>query len=317
MLTASGLRSVGTMDTSTQTQLTQSHTRVPWSAVVVYTILACGLAWLVMLPLWLGDGLTDPNAMLLIGAMMFTPSIAALIVTFTMVRPAKKARYLGLVPFRPVWRNIVLFLGWPLVFLVLAFGAFFIGVLFGWTTPDWSASSLQTALGDDTTVAAYMAVSFAWLPLTILMSTVSAFGEELGWRGFLTSALAPLGFWKSAGIIGVIWGLWHAPIILLGYNFNRTDVTGLLWMCGFTLCVGVLLQWSRYWTGNVWPAAVGHGALNSVTSLTFLWLPAGFDSAFSTVLGAPGWIAMGIVIVVLALLKQPRRKLELTSPARS
>ncbi|MCW4457863.1 CPBP family intramembrane glutamic endopeptidase [Microbacterium sp. MPKO10] len=302
------------MDTSTQTQQASSAghaARVPWAAVVVYTVLACGLAWLVMLPLWLGNGLSSPMAMPLIGAMMLTPSVAALIVTFTMVRPAKKARYLGFVPFRPVWRNIVLFLGWPIIFLILAFGAFFIAVLLGWTTPDWSSSSLQGALGGDMTVASYMAASFAWLPLTVLMSSVSAFGEELGWRGFLTSALAPLGFWKSAGIIGVIWGLWHAPIILLGYNFNRTDLTGLLWMCGFTLCVGVLLQWARYWTGNIWPAAVGHGALNSVTSLTFLWLPANFDAAFSTILGAPGWIAMGIVIVALVLLKQPRRQLEL------
>ena len=46
-----------------------------------------------------------------------------------------------------------------------------------------------------------------------------AFGEELGWRGLLQQELAPLGFARASALIGAIWGLWHAPLILLGHNF--------------------------------------------------------------------------------------------------
>lgn len=34
--------------------------RVPWGAVALFYALACGLAWLIQLPIWLGDGLASP-----------------------------------------------------------------------------------------------------------------------------------------------------------------------------------------------------------------------------------------------------------------
>lgn len=274
-------------------------TRVPWAAVGVFAVLACGLAWLVQLPLWLGDGLASPWFLPLTFVMMTTPTIAALVVTFTMVRPRRVARYLGLTPFRPVGRKIALFLLWPLLWLALGFGAFFLAVAVGWAQPDWSLEGVASTLPDGVPLTAVVVATFLALPISVALSSVAAFGEELGWRGFLTTALAPLGFWPSAVVSGLLWGVWHAPIILLGYNFFRTDITGVLWMCGFTLVVGVLLQWSRYWTRNVWPVVVGHGALNAAVPSTLLWLSDDADPAIATMLGAPGWIVMGVAIVVL------------------
>ncbi|MFT4221314.1 MAG: CPBP family intramembrane metalloprotease [Microbacterium sp.] len=212
--------------------------RVPWAAVVVYALLACGMAWLVTLPLWLGDGLASPLFLPLAAAMMFTPTVAALCVTFAMVRPARKARYLGLVPFRPVGRKIALFLLWPVFWLAVGLGAFLVAVWLGWTTADWSLSGIERMLPPGLTASMYVLISFAALPLNVVIASATAFGEELGWRGFLTTALAPLGFWRSALVSGVLWGVWHAPIILLGYNYLRTDGSGIAWMCGFTLLVG-------------------------------------------------------------------------------
>ncbi|MBK0419751.1 CPBP family intramembrane metalloprotease [Leucobacter sp. CSA1] len=287
------------MDTGSLPSQNPLPTRVPWAAVTVYAALACALAWLAVLPLWLGDGLESPLFLLLLPVMMYTPAIAALFVVFVMVRPTRRARYLGLVPFRPVGRKIALFLLWPAFWLVTGFGAFLLAVWFGWTTPDWSLSAISSMLPPGASTEVYLGISFAALPLNTIIATLAAFGEELGWRGFLTTALAPLGFWPTALITGVLWGVWHAPIIMLGYNYLRPDWTGVAWMCGFTLFVGVLLQWSRYWTGNVWPAAVGHGALNAATPLTLLWITPDADPAVATALGVPGWIAMGIAILLL------------------
>lgn len=276
-------------------------TRVPWAAVIVYAVLACGLAWAVMLPLWFGDGLASPLFMPLTAVMMYTPTIAALIVLFAMVRPERRARYLGLVPFRPVGRKIALFLLWPVFWLVLAAGAVALADGLGWVDADWQLAGLAEVLPSDTPTTAYLLIAVAFLPVNVIIATLTAFGEELGWRGFLTTALSPLGFWRTALISGILWGIWHAPIILLGYNFLRTDFTGLLLMCGFTLFVGVLLQWSRYWTGSVWPAAVGHGALNAAVPLTLVLLPADADAALASALGVPGWILMALVVLVLIL----------------
>lgn len=273
--------------------------RVPWFAVAVYAIAACGLAWLVTLPLWLGDGLRSPLFPVIAMAMMYTPTVAALIVVFVIVRPARKARYLGLVPFRPVGKKIALFLLWPVVWLVLGYGAFFMAIACGWVEANWDLSAVAAQLPEGLDPTMFLIINFAALPLNTLFSSAAAFGEELGWRGFLTTALSPLGFWPSALISGVVWGVWHAPLILLGYNFFRLDWSGVALMCGFTLCVGVLLQWSRYWTRNVWPAVAGHGALNAATPLTLTWLSSDADPALSTILGIPGWIIMGAAILIL------------------
>ena len=56
------------------------------------------------------------------------------------------------------------------------------------------------------------------LVLGLIVNAILAFGEEVGWRGYLLWELAPLGFWRASLLVGAIWGLWHAPIIVEGYT---------------------------------------------------------------------------------------------------
>lgn len=275
-------------------------TRVPWAAVGIFAVLACGLAWLVQIPVWTsGEGLASPLFAPLTAITMSTPAVAALLVTFLVVRPSHRARYLGLLPLRPLRRTIVLCALWPLVWLALGLGAFFLALGLGWGAADWSLGTMVATLPDGVSQERFLLLTFAILPLNVLVGSVPALGEELGWRGFLTTALAPLGFWRAALLNGLLWGLWHAPVILLGYNFFRPDLSGLALMCGFTISVGVLLQWARYWARNVWVAAIGHGALNTAAPLSLLWLADGADTAIATLLGVPGWILMGLVVLGL------------------
>src|SRR5690349_7179351 len=83
--------------------------RVDWAAVAVFAVTACGLAWLVALPLWLrGQGMADPLLPLIAAAMMFTPAVgtvAALVVEHR--RHGRRGargilRELGMWPLRPV-----------------------------------------------------------------------------------------------------------------------------------------------------------------------------------------------------------------------
>ncbi|WP_162621926.1 CPBP family intramembrane glutamic endopeptidase [Microbacterium suaedae] len=276
-------------------------TRVPWGSVAVFLAIAVVLGWAVCLPLWLGDGLASPLFRILAAGLMATPTIAALVVTFATVPKGARARYLGLLPFRPIARKIWLFLLWPVVFLAIAFGAMFLAAALGWAEIDGTLSGLEAQLAafGTTDVQLYVVMQFLSLPLGVVMASATAFGEELGWRGYLTTALSPLGFWPSALVIGIVWGLWHAPIILLGYNFGRTDALGIVWMCVFTVIVGVLLQWSRYFTRSVWPAAIGHGALNATFVFPLFWATPEMDPLLGTALGVPGWILMAALIAIL------------------
>lgn len=100
-------------------------TRIRAAAIVVFVALACGLAWVVALPLWLGDGLAEPSTWFLLPVMMLTPALAALVVTFTMRIPSRgeRARFLGLWPLRPAKRVVWLMVaGWLVPPLLVALG---------------------------------------------------------------------------------------------------------------------------------------------------------------------------------------------------
>src|SRR5574341_682328 len=79
----------------------------------------------------------------------------------------------------------------------------------------------------------------------VTINAVAGFGEELGWRGFLQKELEPLGFWRSSLLIGVIWGIWHAPIILQGYNYPEHPLLGVVMMTVFTTLFAPLIAYAR------------------------------------------------------------------------
>lgn len=68
-------------------------------------------------------------------------------------------------------------------------------------------------------VGTLVALQLALMPGAAFINLLPALGEELGWRGWLLPKPLPLGTLPALLVSGVIWGLWHAPIILLGYNY--------------------------------------------------------------------------------------------------
>lgn len=298
-------------------------TLVPWRAVVIFTLTACGLAALVCLPLWLGDGLAEPFAGALLPVMMFTPAAAVLVVMLTTGVPEKgsRARFLGMWPLRPAKRVVGLLVAAWLVPPVLVALGVLLAAAFGWVRLDLTfsafADQLAQALPPGTPVPPVGVVVFAQLaaiPIGALVNSVLAFGEELGWRGWLLPALRPLGTWPALLLSGAIWGLWHSPVILLGYNFGRTDVTGVLFMIGGCVAWGVLFGWLRLRSGSLWPAVVAHGALNAAAGLVLIVAAVQPDLALAGPLGVAGWIVAAVVAVVLALTGQFRRQPQLAAP---
>ncbi|WP_350352783.1 type II CAAX endopeptidase family protein [Microbacterium sp. A8/3-1] len=300
--------------------------RVPWSAVIVFTVLACGLAWLVALPLWLGDGLAEPLAGALLPAMMLTPAIAALIVTFAMRFPARgeRARFLGLWPLRPAKRVVWLMVAAWLVPPFLVALTVLVSAALGFVRLDLTfaafAVELQKALPAGSPMPPVEVVVFAqiaMIPFAALLNAIPAFGEELGWRGWLVPALRPLGTWPTLLLSGAIWGFWHSPIILLGYNFGRTDLSGVLLMIGGCVAWGILLGWLRLRSASVWPAVIAHGSLNAAAGLIVIFAAAKPDLALAGPLGVAGWIVLAVVIAVLVATGQFRRQPELAgAPGR-
>lgn len=303
------------------------HTRrVPWTAVIVFVAVSFALAWLVALPLWLGDGLAEPISVLLLPVMMFTPAVAALVVTFVMRVPARgqRARFLGLWPMRPAKRVIWLMVaGWLVPPLLVGLGILLSAAL-GFVQLDLTfaafAAELEKAVPAGTPLPPVQVIVFAQLamiPVGGLFNSLFAFGEELGWRGWLLPALRPLGTWPALILSGVIWGAWHSPVILLGYNFGRTDLTGVLLMVGGCVAWGILLGWLRLRSASVWPAVIAHGSLNAAAGLVLIVAATQPDMALAGPLGVATWIVLALLTVVLVLTGQFRAQPELAdAPGR-
>ena len=129
-----------------------------------------------------------------------------------------------------------------------------------------------------------------------LINTIPSLGEEVGWRGMLLPLLCERMSERRAAIVsGIIWGLWHAPIIAMGHNFGMSypgfPVTGILTMVVACTSIGCLLSWLRLRSGSVWPCAVAHGAINAITNAGVLFSTAGATlygpSALGLVAGIP------------------------------
>ena len=145
-----------------------------------------------------------------------------------------------------------------------------------------------------------MPVHVFWLVLAggtmagLTINGVAGFGEELGWRGFLQNEWQALGFWRSSWLIGAVWGLWHAPFILHGYNYPGHPVAGVFLMTLWTVLFAPLIGFVRLRSGSVFAAAIMHGAING-TAMAPALVVRGGDWMTVGVMGWPG-------ILVLAML---------------
>lgn len=144
-------------------------------------------------------------------------------------------------------------------------------------------------------------ITLVLVPLSPAVNLVPSLGEEWGWRGLLMPRLLTYGRVTAIAVSGAIWGLWHAPLTLLGYNYTNLGAWAALLFVPFCMLFGGVLSWSRLVTGSVWPAAIGHGALNGSAGLVVL-IGAGGQELNLALVGPIGLVGMAMLVVVVALL---------------
>ncbi|MFT4977565.1 MAG: membrane protease YdiL (CAAX protease family), partial [Myxococcota bacterium] len=132
------------------------------------------------------------------------------------------------------------------------------------------------------------------------LNAVFAFGEELGWRGLMYRELRPLGFWSSSFLIGVLWGLWHAPLILLGHNYPDHPLLGIGLFTVQCAAMSPLYTLVRERSGSVWAAAVLHGTFNAAAGIPLL-ITQGGSPMMTGVTGVAGLIGLVMLNVLLWL----------------
>jgi len=287
----------------------------------IYLAFAFGIAWFTGLVVYLTGGMA--NSHVLIPNTQITFAIA-LISTAYMGAPAL-AHVLTRVVTGEGWQGAYLRprlkKGWPYwaaawllpAVLTIAGGALFF-VLYP-ATFDPSLSTIKNALSAKGVTLPFNIWLFIALQtvsgvlISPLVNGLFTFGEEFGWRAYLQPRLLPLGGRRTMLLMGVIWGVWHWPVILMGHNYGLSypgaPYLGPLVMVWFTFVVGTFLGWAALRGGSVWPAVIGHAAVNGIANLGTAFVQGSPNPLLGPLpVGLIG--SAGFALVALLILLSPR-----------
>lgn len=142
------------------------------------------------------------------------------------------------------------------------------------------------------TLGMIIASIFAGFTINLLF----ALGEEYGWRGYLRKEVKS----RNARIflIGSIWGLWHAPLILTGYNYtSEYAIPGVGMMVLFTIAMSYAMEviLSRY--NNILYAGALHGMFNALAGSFVLIL-----GSYNPLVGGPVGIVSVFCFIIVTFL---------------
>jgi len=294
----------------------------------IFLAFAIGIPWISALVIYLTVGATDLIKAVALANLIFIASPApANVITRLITREGWKRTWLW-----PKFRR-----GWPfyLAAIFLPFLAVIVGAaIFYLVFP----GSFDPNLGElRKFYAAYSvaAETNPWMALLIITLLASirwlylngllSIGEEFGWRAYLLpklmerftggepapgSSLYAAAARKVSLLIGVIWGVWHFPLFIMGFSMDPTmTLSRALAFLGLsvlsTCTLSVLLCWVALRSGSVWPASIGHGFINGTTAIPGMLLKGTANPLLGP--GLPGAIGMlGYLMLALVLLLNSR-----------
>jgi membrane protease YdiL (CAAX protease family) len=277
----------------------------PRKKVILFVAIVFPLTWLIDLVNWLLGG-TDNliTFTVLMVVSMFVPAIGAAIIMQFVTK--EKLRDAGL-----KWGKRRYIIRAYVLMLAIALVTYGLTLAVGWGRIDSDASTVNEFL-DTLGVAADIpasvllgVVGFTALFTGVIVNTTYAFGEEFGWRGFLLPNLLYLGKLKACLISGVIWGVWHTPLILMGHLYDDYSILGILMITVMCVFLGIIFGWLTIASGSLIPAIVAHAALNAQMLAYF---PSFLVTDVNPVLGGgSGVIGLGVMGVVALWLVLTRR----------
>ena len=141
----------------------------------------------------------------------------------------------------------------------------------------------------------------------VAVNHIAAFGEEVGWRGFLLPLLIEgLGERRAVLVNGVLWGIAHAPLVCFGLNYTGeypgAPWSGILMMVVFATVLGIFMSYLTLRSGSIWPACIAHGAVNAVREAPLLICGAWYNVLLgpkpSGIIGMAGFIILGAALML-------------------
>ena len=282
---------------------------------IKYSIIVCVISWLYAAVMIFGVGLRNPadNTMIytiFASSYMLLPLICALglqIVTSKKTHIRVSLRETGLLRFKIKLSWLV---AWILPIVIVLLTIFVNSLMPNCEfNTDMSALIPADQVPEEQREMLNMMMTPSFMIVTTIISglfagatinALFAFGEEYGWRNYLVAALKEKKFVFAAIFIGVVWGIWHFPLILLGHNYPQHSVAGVFMMVILSVLLSFVELYFVLKAKSVYPAAIFHGTINAVAGLNVFLIKGGNDM-LNGMPGLSGFIVISIVIIVIYL----------------
>lgn len=194
-----------------------------------------------------------------VGALMMCPALSAFITLKLMKRPIsslpwglKHIKYLRLSYLVPVAYITISYV------LIWVFG--FGDLLSQETMTEWSQ---ELGMEGFSSTAILLTMIILLSIVGVVKNIGSTLGEEIGWRGFFIYELRKLFSFGTVSIIsGLIWAIWHWPIIFLIYKGNGNLLFHVTAFTVMIVAISVILAYYTFKSNSLWPAALFHSVHN-------------------------------------------------------
>jgi membrane protease YdiL (CAAX protease family) len=177
---------------------------------------------------------------------MLTPTVGVLLLLLVVTPDGyNRSGWAELALHRPGWRAWPLALIAPTAILCVSYGA------------AWLVGVISLSFERDIMIN---------LVITILINSVFAVFEEIGWRGYLLPHFGAPGSFGAALLVGFLHGVWHLPLMLMTTAYNPAGnrlITVPIFLAVLT-GAGVIYAYLRWTSGSIWPVIIAHGTFNAV-----------------------------------------------------
>jgi len=270
-----------------------------WCLIVVFT-----LSYLWQLVIFLTGGVDSG----LIPFLMFFPAIV--VIAFRIITKGG-FRNVGW-GLRKWWYVI------PAIFVpvIVVLGVVFLLNTLNWATlPDkffifkdgmLEFSKIGLILGNQTQSIPYLIFNFVLSHIVFLIiGSIYTFGEEFAWRGYFQEKfLRKYGLNWGLIVLGIIWGYWHLPLVLIGWTFPDHPVLGAFLLFPIsTIFVGIFEGWIYLRSRSIWMPVLAHAASNLFAGLLFQMIMHQ-DKLFLQLM----FIAVWGIVAALCLISLNRKK---------
>lgn len=272
------------------------------------------LTWIMEFWLMLNGGLQNPSSTVIIIICMLMPAVGAII---TVLISKEKLKDLWI---KPKFKGNIKYylLAWLMPVALIVVGSVLYYLIFPSqldlnmtniiNTTKEQLKALGQAIPSDSELKTLMIVQIiSSLFMAPIINFIPCIGEELGWRGYLLpNLLEKYSAVKATLISGIIWGLWHAPVIAMGHNYGLGyigyPIGGIFAMTLFCIFLGSVFSYVTIKVKSCIPAVIMHAMINGFSTLGIMFMSINNTVVNPFIGPVPTGIIGGMGIIVSGLI---------------